>query len=151
VPERKKNVAIPGLELKLNVLDDTGDVIKKLRLEKDWEGVGSSTTTRKRLHFGYHYNTSISDPLTKSSPLPEYLKDYLKLAEENAKCHFHECLVNEYLPGQGISAHIDKTDVFGHTVACFSLGSSAVIRFRHHDGRVVEVNVPDRSLYIMKG
>jgi alkylated DNA repair dioxygenase AlkB len=70
--------------------------------------------------------------------------------ERKAGCVFDQCIVNEYLPGQGISRHIDKTSLFGPTIACVSIGSDATIRFTK-DKNAVDVLVPRRSLYIMQG
>jgi alkylated DNA repair dioxygenase AlkB len=39
--------------------------------------------------------------------------------------------VNEYLPGQGVSSHVDCTACFGDTIITLSLGSSCVMDFTH--------------------
>ena len=38
-----------------------------------------------------------------------------------------QVIVNEYEPGQGISAHIDCVPCFGNTVASLTLGSGAIM------------------------
>lgn len=45
--------------------------------------------------------------------------------------------VNEYLPGQGIAAHVDTHDAFGHTLLSLSLASGVVMDFRHCPGAVL--------------
>src|SRR5690606_9977836 len=65
----------------------------------------------------------------------------------------NQCIVNRYLPGQGISAHIDK-ETFGPVIACFTLGSGTDITFsRTLDGNKVTIDkhVEPCSLYIMTG
>lgn len=43
----------------------------------------------------------------------------------------NQVIVNEYEPGQGISAHIDCLPCFSDTIASLSLGSSCIMGFTH--------------------
>jgi alkylated DNA repair dioxygenase AlkB len=63
-----------------------------------------------------------------------------------------QVIINEYQPGQGISAHIDCVPCFGDTVAALSLGSACVIDFTHAITREKQSHllVP-RSLLILSG
>jgi alkylated DNA repair dioxygenase AlkB len=65
-----------------------------------------------------------------------------------------QCIVNEYLPGQGIAPHIDCEPCFGDTIASASLSLSApvVMEFSSagNDGKH-SVWLARRSLVVLKG
>ena len=63
--------------------------------------------------------------------LPEWLKILSeKLYQEGYMPKIaDQVIVNEYLPGQGISAHIDCEPCFQDTIVSLSLGSSCVMDF----------------------
>lgn len=63
-----------------------------------------------------------------------------------------QVIVNEYLPGQGISAHVDCEPCFGPTIASLSLGGAAEMIFRHRSSgeRVTQLLEP-LSLLILSG
>jgi alkylated DNA repair dioxygenase AlkB len=44
---------------------------------------------------------------------------------------FDQVIVNDYAPGQGISAHVDRLPCFGPVVAAISLGSTCEMVFQH--------------------
>jgi alkylated DNA repair protein alkB family protein 8 len=58
---------------------------------------------------------------------------------------------NEYLPGQGIAAHIDTHSAFTKAIASLSLENEILMEFRHPDGRCERLMVPTRSLLVMTG
>ncbi|XP_008423742.1 alkylated DNA repair protein alkB homolog 8 isoform X3 [Poecilia reticulata] len=59
--------------------------------------------------------------------------------------------VNQYETGQGIPPHVDTHSAFADTILSLSLGAKTVMEFRHPDGRVVPIVLPERSLLVMKG
>lgn len=60
-----------------------------------------------------------------------------------------QIIVNEYLPGQGISEHIDCTPCFGGTICSLSLGSSCLMDFTK--GALKQsILLEPRSLLILK-
>lgn len=62
-----------------------------------------------------------------------------------------QAIINEYLPGQGISAHIDCVPCFGKEIASLSLSSACVMEFTHpHHNRQTKVLEP-RSLFVLSG
>ena len=62
---------------------------------------------------------------------------------------FDQILVNEYLPGQGISPHRDYAP-FGRTVVSLSLLSPCVMDFRHPPtGRRERLLLEPRSLLVL--
>ncbi len=75
-----------------------------------------------------------------------------RVAEDAPMERFPEnCVINEYIPPQGIGPHRDYPD-FGPTVSCVSLGSDIVMDFSHEGRRLrVPVHVPARSLWVLSG
>jgi alkylated DNA repair dioxygenase AlkB len=67
-----------------------------------------------------------------------------------APADYDQCVVDEFLPGQGMSAHVDSVLGIGATVAVLGLGAPLVMEFRHTNARVrLPVLVPPRSLLLM--
>lgn len=63
-----------------------------------------------------------------------------------------QVIVNEYLPGQGISAHIDCVPCFADTIASLSLGSPCIMDFTNpKTGEKKSLALEDRSLIILSG
>jgi len=144
---------VPGLSLHPQVIYNPRELIDLLSQTSGWTPVGSATDSRRVLQFGYDYSYSgVNAEIKKSNnPIPDFLQPLRNQARDLTGVEFDQCLVNRYLPGQGISRHIDRL-MFGDTIACFSLGSSAVIVFRHPEsGESIDVTIPENSLYIMQG
>lgn len=63
-----------------------------------------------------------------------------------------QVIVNEYLPGQGISAHIDCVPCFADTIASLSLGSPCIMEFSNpRTGEKRSIVLEDRSLIVLSG
>jgi len=63
----------------------------------------------------------------------------------------NQTIINEYLSGQGISAHIDCVPCFGNEIASLSLGSVFIIEFTHpHHTKQTNVLEPC-SLFVLSG
>jgi len=114
-------------------------------------------------HYGfvYDYKTGvINNPAVAFIPIITKLADLLShvchtsgvMLPDNQKdvgYIFNQCIVNNYLPGQGISEHIDNL-AYGGIIGCFTLGNGANMRFRLAD-TVHDVYVAPNTLYIMSG
>lgn len=90
---------------------------------------------RRVQHFGYRYDyrartVSFSDHL---GALPDWLSCLGQhLVRDGIFDRLpDQVIVNEYLPGQGISPHVDCIPCFGETIAIVSLGGSIAMNFRH--------------------
>ena len=87
-------------------------------------------------------------------PLPEWLSE---IAEDLERAgHFasrpEQVIINEYLPGQGIAAHIDCAPCFGPEIASISLLSGCLMRFTSaKTDRVFDQYLAPRSLALMQG
>tara|TARA_R110002072_G_scaffold34485_6_gene103114 strand:+ start:561 stop:1127 length:567 start_codon:yes stop_codon:yes gene_type:complete len=119
---------------------------------KPWQ----SDLKRRVQHYGwrYDYRARAIDRSMRLGPLPDWL---LPLADSvRRKGGFgrepDQVIVNEYLPGQGISAHVDCEPCFGPVIASLSLGGSAEMIFRHRGtGEVANQILEPRSLLVLSG
>ncbi|MCF6446167.1 alpha-ketoglutarate-dependent dioxygenase AlkB [Nereida sp. MMG025] len=111
---------------------------------------------RRVQHYGYCYDYKERQARRKDylGPLPELFR---QLAERlTSEGHFHaipdQVIVNEYQPGQGISAHIDCQPCFGETIASLSLLSACVMRFATQThSQQTELHLQPASLLVLKG
>jgi alkylated DNA repair dioxygenase AlkB len=110
--------------------------------------------SRRVQHYGWKYDYTLRDlgPDQYLGPIPGFFDEVIgKLAlmpEFGAAAE--QIIVNEYEPGQGIAAHIDRRS-FGDVVASLSLGSEWPMEFAARDGRVIEVFMPVGALVLMTG
>ncbi|MGW2780020.1 alpha-ketoglutarate-dependent dioxygenase AlkB [Streptomyces populi] len=120
-----------------------------------------STELRRRVqHYGHRYDygrrSVAAAPRTAAAapPLPSWaLQQAVRLAREGIMDQrADQVIVNEYQPGQGISAHVDCVPCFGPVVVAISLGSGCVMDFTHpEEGRKVSVRLAPGSLCVMTG
>ena len=110
---------------------------------------------RRVQHFGYRYNYKARriDETMRVGDLPKWLTN---LAARLVKLGYFEdapdqVIVNEYYPGQGITAHVDCEPCFGDTVASLSLGSACFMGFSRRDrGDRASIWLEPRSLVVLK-
>lgn len=145
--------ALPGLAL----IDDWIGKAEERRLLGLIDAGHWRTDLKRRVqHFGYRYDyrarsVSLADRL---GPLPEWLSVLGgRLVDKGLFAAVpDQVIVNEYLPGQGISAHTDCIPCFGETIASLSLGDSVVMTFRHAATDAhLELVLPARSLLVLSG
>jgi alkylated DNA repair dioxygenase AlkB len=110
---------------------------------------------RRVQHYGYRYDyrARTVTPADRLGDLPGWLAplaDRLWDAGWFAR-RPDQVIVNEYQPGQGISAHIDCAPCFGGTIASLSLGSPAIMRFTRPGNAPVDLPLPARSLVVLSG
>lgn len=147
--------SVPGLRYIADWVgpDDGRDMLAAIDAET-W-----STQLRRRVqHYGhrYDYGRRGVDPASDSAapPIPDWARDMaVRLArEELMDRQAEQVIVNEYQPGQGISAHVDCVPCFGPVVAALSLGSGCVMDFTDPEsGAKVPVTLAPGSLVVMSG
>jgi alkylated DNA repair dioxygenase AlkB len=110
---------------------------------------------RRTQHYGYMYDYT-SPNVTPTVPVPElFVKLYEQISETNKSvsgCPLDklQVIVNEYLPGQGISPHIDHPRLFTEWVITVSLSSDICMRFE--DGTTSsDIILKRRSIAILTG
>jgi alkylated DNA repair dioxygenase AlkB len=104
---------------------------------------------RRTAHFGYKYNYESRNAAVKLGDLPDWQADVLTRLESVCKRRFNQLILNEYLPGQGISKHVDSPKSFCDTITTLSLGSGATMVFRRGN-EAVPVYLPRRSLVLLQ-
>lgn len=153
---------IPGLYYKKNFLTkrELASIKKHLLESSRWNHI--TTNSRRVIQYGYSYSYDRSG-VTKILNMPKYyqnlvsketlmerieeiVKDIPSICESN----FEQLIINEYLPGQGISSHIDHIKYFGPIIICISVGSGAEMVFEK-DGDKKNFYIEEGSIYIMSG
>lgn len=114
-----------------------------------WQG----EIKRRVQHYGwrYGYRTRHVDDSAYLGPLPawmEALAGQVAGVWDSARVP-DQVIVNEYLPGQGISSHVDAP-CFGPILASLSLGSDTTMTFGRL-GEVRSLRLPSRSLLVLAG
>lgn len=111
---------------------------------------------RRVQHYGYKYDYKARAVINDAyiGELPEWLEPIAKRLHDqgNFQTVPDQAIVNEYEPGQGISAHVDCVPCFGGTIASLTLGSGAMMQFQNtHDGGREELYLQERSLIVLSG
>jgi len=106
--------------------------------------------TRRVIHYGarYDYGGRVGAP-GSAPPIPQeidWLVDRVRTIEGMGGGSM-AVIVNEYLPGQGISAHIDHLG-WGAVICTLSLGWNVPMTFENGDERL-DVELPIRSLAVL--
>lgn len=111
---------------------------------------------RRVQHYGYKYDYQARtvDNNAYLGPLPDWLSSLCKKLHQDGIFPLppDQVIVNEYLPGQGISAHIDCVPCFADIIASLSLGSPCVMEFSNpKTGEKKSIVLKDRSLIVLSG
>lgn len=105
---------------------------------------------RRVQHYGYRYDYK-ARAVTDDAYLGK-LPDWITPIAQKLPFKPDQAIVNEYEPGQGISAHIDCVPCFDDTIASLSLGSAAIMQFMHpKTGAKEELYLQERSLIVLRG
>lgn len=104
-----------------------------------------TSLSRRTQHYGYRYDYTSKNPSSEKIPIPDWLGTLFERIDFGP----NQCIVNEYQPGQGISAHIDNRK-FGPIVATLSLNAEYPMVFTR-GSETIEVPLPRRSLAILSG
>lgn len=125
-------------------------IIKTINKQK-WD----NTLSRRVQHYGYRYDYKARTvtPEMYIGALPKWLNDFaIQLKEDGLSEEApDQVIVNEYQPGQGISAHIDCEKCFGPRIFSLSLGSAVIMEFTLEGKPKNEIMLERRSLVMMYG
>lgn len=111
---------------------------------------------RRVQHYGYRYDytrRSIDDTL-RAAPLPGWGTDLAATMVDRGltTAQPDQLIVNEYLPGQGITPHVDCVPCFSETVLSLSLGSACTLDLAHvSSGERVCLHLEPGSLVVLSG
>jgi len=140
---------IPGLEY---VLDFISPAQEQALIEAIDDQPWLNDLKRRVQHYGYKYDYKARavTPDSYLGPLPDWLQPVLEKLPFKPDQAPNQAIVNEYEPGQGISAHIDCVPCFGATIASLSLGSGAIMQFTNRHEKH-EIYLEPGSLIILSG
>ena len=111
---------------------------------------------RRVQHYGfkYDYKKRNIDKTMHLGEIPDWCKNIGIKMQTNGIIDFmpDQVIVNEYLPGQGISNHIDCEPCFNDTIISLSLNSSCIMQFTNNLNiqRVIPVLLEPCSLVVLK-
>ncbi|MDG9700679.1 alpha-ketoglutarate-dependent dioxygenase AlkB [Streptomyces sp. DH37] len=111
---------------------------------------------RRVQHYGYRYDyrRRTVDSDSRTTPLPDWARELAaRFRHEGlAPAVFNQLIVNEYLPGQGISPHVDCRPCFDATILSVSLGSPCMFVMRHTDtAETREILLEPGDVLVMTG
>lgn len=126
------------------ISEDEQKLIENFINSQEWD------TSLKRLtqHYGYKYNYSNRN-LDPALPIPDILMDIWKKYVGGDKFP-EQCIINNYEPGEGISAHTDDVYKFSDTVVIFSFISPYEMNFTNEDDKF-DLLLEPGSLLVMTG
>lgn len=149
----------PGLiyESEFISKEDASDLLSRI---DDAHDQWLNDLSRRVQHYGYKYDYTARriDESMRLGPLPIWLNELgneinsflIQETEFNNHQPFDQAIINEYLPGQGISAHIDCEPCFGPVIATLSLGSAAEMQFDHMlNNERKNILLEERSLAVL--
>ncbi|WP_439635356.1 alpha-ketoglutarate-dependent dioxygenase AlkB [Oceanicaulis sp.] len=115
-----------------------------------------SDLKRRVQHYGwrYDYRARTVSPDMWLGPLPDWLAPLAQSIAQEAEFEAvpDQVIINEYEPGQGISAHIDCAPCFGPAIASLSLTGGAEMMFENtHTHDHISLRLEPRSLLILSG
>ncbi len=100
----------------------------------------SNKLSRRTQHYGYEYSYNKKNTIDKTDPIPPEFNFILDKLNNKFNKNFDQLIINEYKPGQGISPHIDNTELFDDTIISISLGSTYPMTFsfnnKHYSKRL---------------
>lgn len=153
-------LGIPGLRLYNDAISiEEEEYLLSAIDEQPW----SSKLKRRVQHYGYTFNYITRSVDAKKNPpkLPEFLLslyerlfsggiEYVSGIDGSLKLP-DQCTINEYMPGQGISSHIDTHSAFHDRIMSLSLGSACVMNFlcEERSKDKIHLLLPRRSLLIL--
>lgn len=130
---------------------------EETRLTKQIDGQIWMTDLKRRVqHYGYIYDYKKRNvtPDMALGGLPSWLETIAVRVQAAGLIDAvpDQVIINEYTPGQGISAHVDCEPCFGDTILSLSLGSTCCMDFRHIESSMKYLQVLEsRSLLVMTG
>jgi alkylated DNA repair dioxygenase AlkB len=139
---------IQGLSYRANEISEENEqwLLRELDEKGQWISITNSPNSRRVQHYGFLYDYRSGRITEPATAIPSEFFEIFPLAKELG---MNQVIINEYYPGQGISAHTDSK-AYGDTILCYTIGSGATMRFTKGSDKV-DVYVAPRSVYIMEG
>lgn len=111
----------------------------------------SNELKRRVQHYGFRYNYRDRSRGELLGPVPPPLAALgQRLQRQFHTLPLEQVIVNEYVPGQGIGAHVDQPDLFGPVVLSASLGSPCVMHFTRAGQDTYVQPLAPRSVVVLR-
>lgn len=149
--DTKRQPAIPGLRyIASYITQQEHDVLLEQIDRSPW----LSDLKRRVQHYGYKYNYKARtiDQAAYLGSLPGWLGSLCDklLADGIFRTRPDQVIINEYMPGQGISAHIDCTPCFRDIIVSLSLGSGCIMELSNpKTAEKQEIQLKSRSIVVL--
>lgn len=125
-------ISVPGLQYFSNYI---GGFEQQALLDIIDQQLWLTDLKRRVQHYGYKYDYKARMVIAELylGALPDWLQPLAQRLHQDGLFSDapDQAIINEYMPGQGISPHIDCVPCFGKEVASLSLGSDCVMEFTH--------------------
>ncbi len=108
--------------------------------------------SRRVQHYGFAYDYGGRKISSKYlGDLPDFLAELAQNLYEEAIFPEipNQAIINEYMPGQGITAHIDSTESFGSVICSISLLAPCMMSLI--DKQKIDFYLEQRSLLVLSG
>lgn len=148
---RARDTGVVGLTLLEGFITEAEEdqMLKFVDSNSDqWEGMAK----RRVQHYGFAFDYKLRgvNPRRKIGPLPDAFQPLVsrlsKLSEINRE--LDQLTVNEYVPGVGLSPHVDTHSMFTGSIASVTLSGHTVMEFRRGEERRA-ILLPRRSVLIL--
>src|SRR5258706_1608999 len=144
-----------GLYYFPNFIQFGDQILAEIYSTNQFVGVTTNQKSRRVIQYGYLYSYTGEMPLQLTKPIPKnlsFIQQQIQSLNLDQKIPiFDQLIINEYLPGQGISPHIDHQKKFGPMIACLTLGGGTEIILTRDHYPTFHLYVEPNSLYILSG
>lgn len=142
----------PGLVLYKGLLRNIADEMYTYFDELPW----NDTLSRRTQHYGYSYDYTLREPKKsklKQLPMPKPIKCMCDVLHNRniLKDYPNQVIINQYTPGQGISAHRDHYPIFGDSVCTMSFGSGVSMHFKPYKIFSNQLGDTELEIYLEPG
>lgn len=149
--QENKLPSIPGFQYIPNYISaEEENTLIKIIDQQQW----LSEISRRVQHYGYKYDytANTSSQNLYLGAIPDWLLIICKrlFAERIFKVLPDQVIINEYLPEQGISPHIDCVPCFGETICSLSLLSPCLMELSKNEEKT-SILLEPKSILVLSG
>lgn len=145
VEKKVEEIIINGLKIINNFITEEEE---KYLLNSINNSKWDTRLSRRTQHYGYEYNYKRYD-CSKTDKIPEWCDFIINRIKTEFNNVPDQIIINEYIPGQGISPHTDAK-IFSEDIYSLSLGSDINMNFTNKTDHI-EYKLNTRSLLNMRG
>jgi len=150
---------IPGLMYHKDVIDKKTEqslwsfLYGTMMKPRKWSNGPGGAMARRVQQYGYEYNYN-SKSILPADPIPLELQTLITELQEKKLLpnEVNQIIVNEYRPGQGITAHTDDVRWFGEQISSLTLHSGCKMIMADRSASVIQgIYLEPRSILTLTG